>query len=101
MIKYFVEFLGTFTFLTVILMATKKDSSLANIAPLAIGLALIASICMGGSISGGHFNPAVSCMMYLRDNTLFSEQELAGYIVVQILAAVCALYFFKYTEKKI
>ena len=100
MIKYFVEFLGTFTFLTVILMATKKDSYLANIAPLAIGLALISSICLGGGISGGHFNPAVSCMVYLRDSTLFSQQELAGYIIVQILAGATALQFFNYSEKK-
>ena len=53
--KYVVEFLGTLFFLYVI-VATGNA--------IAIGAALAIAIMVGGSISGGHFNPAVSIMMY-------------------------------------
>ena len=52
--KLLVEFLGTVFFLYVII-------AVGN--PLAIGLALAVAIMIGGKISGGHFNPAVSIMM--------------------------------------
>ena len=53
--KYLVEFLGTLFFLYVI-MATGDA--------FAIGAALIIAIMIGGPISGGNFNPAVSVMMF-------------------------------------
>ena len=46
-----VEFLGT-AFLVFIILALGE--------PMAIGVALTISILVGGHISGGHFNPAVS-----------------------------------------
>ena len=52
--KYVVEFLGTLFFLYVILATGQA---------LAIGLALTVAIMVGGKISGGNFNPAVSVMM--------------------------------------
>ena len=60
MIKYLVEFIGTFMFLSVILSQGQA---------LPIVIALAAAIFFGGSISGGHFNPAVSFMMHV-NNTL-------------------------------
>ena len=57
--KYIVEFLGTLFFLFVIMSVGH---------PLAIGLALTAAIMVGGKISGGNFNPAVSIMMYSAEN---------------------------------
>ena len=57
MIKYLVEFLGTFVFLSVI-VATGQ--------PVLIALALLLAILVGGGISGGHFNPAVSVMFYAK-----------------------------------
>ena len=52
--KYLVEFVGTLFFLFTIL-ATGN--------PLAIVSALYIAIMLGGHVSGGHFNPAVSIMM--------------------------------------
>ena len=91
MLKYFTEFVGTFIFLTVILMATARGSPLSNIAPLAIGGALVAVICFGGSISGGHFNPAVSTMMVL--NKSLPSSELLPYVAAQVLGGVAAWKF--------
>ena len=54
MIKYIVEFIGTFIFLSVILNTGEA---------IPIGIALAAVIFFGGKISGGHFNPAVSVAM--------------------------------------
>ena len=55
-IQFFVEFIGTFIFLSVIIITGN---------PLAIGLTLAAVIWFGGSVSGGHFNPAVNLLMLL------------------------------------
>jgi len=88
MLKYLTEFLGTFFFLAVILMATKEKSQLNNIAPLAIGLALITVIYFGGNISGGHFNPAVSIMMVV--NKSLPLCDLLPYIIAQVLGGLAA-----------
>ena len=64
--KLFVEFIGTFIFLSVIL--TTGD-------PFAIGLALAVVIYFGGKVSGGHFNPAVSVMMFL-NKAIFKMMNL-------------------------
>ena len=56
MLKLLVEFLGGFIFFSVILRYGEA---------LPIAIALAAAIYFGGPISGGHFNPAVSLMMFL------------------------------------
>ena len=87
MLKYVVEFIGTFIFLSVI-MATAGKSVLA---PLLIGLALTTAIAFGGDISGGHFNPAVLTMMAL--NKSLPMSDLLPYIIVQLLGGATAQYF--------
>lgn len=84
-----VEFVGTFVFLGVI-MSTLKDGALAAIE---VGLALAAVIFFGGKISGGHFNPAVSIMMLLKNDPKYGGIECVSYIIAQILGGVCAYYF--------
>ena len=75
MLKYFVEFLGTFLFLSVIL---------ATESPLLIAIALLAVILLGGAISGGYFNPAVSVMMWanggitMKDMVIYAASQIAG-----------------------
>ena len=96
--KYFVEFLGTFIFLSVILNAVSKNSSMAAYAPLAIGLALVVSIQFGGHISGGHFNPAVTSMFALKGE--LPSNDVAPYILAQVAGAVAAKYFNNWTVPK-
>ena len=83
-IKYFVELIGTFIFLSVILITGEA---------IPIGLTLAAMIFWGGKISGGAFNPAVTLALYL--NKKLSPTQLIGYILAQTLGAIMAFYFFK------
>ena len=74
MYSYVVEFLGTALFLLVILLTGQA---------IPIGLALMAVIMLGGKVSGGHFNPAVTTMMFLKNN--IDAQNALMYIVAQVL----------------
>lgn len=87
MIKPFVEFIGSFIFFTVILQ-------FGEAIPIAVALAAV--IFFGGSISGGHFNPAVSLMMLLKG--AISQEEVIQYVIVQCLAAFMAVQFNKYVK---
>jgi len=51
--------------------------------PMAIGAALCALIFTGGHISGGHFNPAVSLSVFLRQKSTLVDTLL--YMVVQFI----------------
>ena len=82
--KYVVEFLGTM-FLVYVIFATGNA--------LAIGAALAIGIILGGSISGGHFNPAVSVAMTAAGK--LSNSELLPYILSQVLGGLAALELFK------
>ena len=84
MLKYFVEFLGTFLFLSVIL---------ATGSPVLIALSLLAVILLGGAISGGHFNPAVSVMMWA--NGTLSLPDMGLYAVAQITGGLAAYGLYK------
>jgi len=50
---------------------------------------LLAAIYFGGSISGGHFNPAVSIMMFVKGN-LPADMTIL-YIIAQITGGLGAL----------
>jgi glycerol uptake facilitator-like aquaporin len=98
MIKYITEFIGTFLFLSVILNATRPNSSIGSFAPIAIGLALMTSILFGGNISGGHFNPAVSVMFAFKKE--LATSELVPYIGAQLLGAFAAKYYYDFSLLK-
>lgn len=83
--KIGVEFVGTFLFLSVILMSGGDA--------FAIGVALAAVILWGGSISGGNFNPAVSIMQYYSGQ--LSSMEVSFYIFAQIFAGLAAFLFYR------
>ncbi len=84
MLKYFVEFLGTFLFLSVIISTGS---------PVLIALSLLAVILLGGAISGGHFNPAVSVMMWA--NGAISLKDMALYAAAQVAGGLAALGAYK------
>ena len=90
MLSYVVEFLGTFLFLSVII-ATGK--------PILIALALLLVILIGGGISGGHFNPAVSLMFWAKG--ALSGTDLAGYIAAQALGGLVALSVYNAMNRKL
>ena len=77
--KFFVEFIGTFIFLSVILTTGEA---------FPIGLALAVVIYFGGKVSGGNYNPAVSTMMYLKQK--LDTPHYIGYVVAQILGGIAA-----------
>src|SRR5438270_787984 len=82
--KLLTEFAGTFVFLTVIGLSAAAGA----LAPLAIGLALMAMVYMGGHVSGAHFNPAVSFGLWLRRAIPASTMGL--YWLAQLVAGVLA-----------
>ena len=81
--KYLVEFIGTFFFLSVIIFTGH---------PLAIGAALALAIYVGGKISGGNFNPAVTIMMAVGDKMPMANA--VPYIIAQIAGGLVALQLY-------
>ena len=90
MLNYFAELVGTFIFISVILIAVDSATKWAF---LPIGLALSVMIYWGGSISGGHYNPAVSTVFLLKKNINMTTYLI--YVACQILGGMCALLFFE------
>ena len=82
--KLLVEFLGTTFFLFVIISTGNA---------LAIGAALAIAILVGGKISGGNFNPAVSVMMMVAGK--LTPSDTVCYIVAQLLGGILALALYK------
>ena len=60
--------------------------------PLAIGLMLMAMVYMGGNISGGHYNPAVTLAVFIRGK--IEGKFVAGYMISQVLGAFTAALIF-------
>lgn len=59
-------------------------------APIAAGLALTALAFGGGYVSGGHYNPAVSVGIHLRNKARFALSKVASYAGAQTLGALAA-----------
>ena len=88
--RYVTEFVGTFLFVLVIGLAATRPPSLAIFAPVAIGIALACMVYMGGHISGGHYNPAVTLGVWLRGK--MPVADVLPYWIAQMVAAVLAAY---------
>ena len=78
--KYVVEFLGTLFFLYVVLVIGK---------PLAVALALYVAILVGGKMSGGYFNPAITVMMAAANK--LPMKHMFPYLVAQVGGGLTAL----------
>lgn len=87
MFKLIVEFLGTFLLMFSIYRFGNQQPP---IAALTIASTLFVAILLGGSISGGHFNPAVTFGMFLDGN--IANCDAVQYLSVQLLAIMVAFY---------
>jgi len=81
--KYVVEFLGTLLFVFVILATGNY---------LAIGAALALVILLGGPISGGSFNPAVTIALLAAGK--LAASDVIPYIVVEVAGALAAYQIY-------
>ena len=82
--KYLVEFLGTL-FLVFVVLATGNY--------LAIGAALAIGVMVGGSISGGAFNPAVAISLLYAGK--IARSDLIPYIVAEVAGGLAGFELFK------
>jgi aquaporin Z len=88
--KYLVEFIGTFFLVLTVGMTLIEPGAAGDLAPLAIGSALMIMVYAGGHVSGGHYNPAVTVAVWLRGRC--SQADVPGYIGSQIAAGVVAAF---------
>lgn len=90
MSPYLIEFLGTF-FLVLVIALTGE--------PIAIGAILIAMIYMGGNISGGHYNPAVTFAVFMRGK--ITGNKVYKYMVAQIVGGLAAALAYEVITGKL
>ncbi|MBI2617022.1 aquaporin [Candidatus Gottesmanbacteria bacterium] len=94
--KYLIELVGTFLLTTVI--------SFSGV-PLAVGAILIGLVYMGGAISGGHYNPAVTFAVWVRGAISFTDMQmymlfqLVGGLTASLLYAIVHEQFFIVSPK--
>jgi aquaporin Z len=89
------EFIGTFTLVTAVCGAALFSAPSAGLVAVAfaVGLSVLAMAFAVGHISGGHFNPAVTCGLIAAGR--FEAGKAPGYIIAQLLggaAAACVFY---------
>lgn len=92
--RLFAEFIGTFWLVlggcgSAVLAATFPEVGIGLVGvSLAFGLSVLTMAYAVGSISGGHFNPAVSFGLWAGGR--FPASDLVPYVVVQVLGATAA-----------
>jgi aquaporin Z len=87
---YLTEFIGTFFLVLTVCLTAPTGNPLA---PLAIGASLMIMVYMGGHVSGGHYNPAVSLAAVIRG--ALPGPQLVPYWVAQVLGALVAAFVAK------
>jgi aquaporin Z len=95
MSRYIIELLGTF-FLVFTIGCTVIGNGAGELAPLAIGSALMVMVFAGGHISGAHYNPAVTIGVWLRGKC--ETKNVPGYMISQIAGAMLAASAVKYLK---
>ena len=85
--KFLTEFIGTF-FLVATIGFTVIAPGAGDLAPLAIGAALMVMIFAGGHVSGAHYNPAVTLAVFIRGRC--TAGDVIAYWIAQILGAAVA-----------
>lgn len=87
--KYLVEFLGTLL-LSFVIFATGNY--------LAIGAALAVGVLVGGPISGGAFNPAITLALMAAGK--LGKNDIIPYIVAQIAGGLAGFELVRMFMKK-
>jgi aquaporin Z len=80
--RYLTELVGTFFLVLTIGLTTIQGTAMA---PLAIGSVLMVMVYMGGHVSGGHYNPAVTLGVFFAGK--LSAGDMLAYWVSQVVGA--------------
>jgi len=83
--EYLTETIGTFFLVLTVGLTVMGGSPMA---PLAIGASLMIMVYMGGHISGGHYNPAVTLAVFMRGK--LPGKQVVPYWIAQIVGALLA-----------
>src|SRR4051812_37797138 len=83
--KYLTELVGTFFLVLTIGLSVLGGTPMA---PVAIGASLMVMVYMGGHVSGGHYNPAVTLAVLLRGK--LQRGDVVPYMVAQVIGALAA-----------
>jgi len=83
--KYIAEFIGTF-FLVFVIGCNIHTGSIA--AAISIGTALMVMVFALGTVSGAHFNPAVTLSVLLSGRNKISMQDAFFYMVFQCMGGI-------------
>src|SRR5436305_14608759 len=88
------EFIGTFTLVTAVCGAALFSAPSAGLVAVAfaVGLSVLAMAYAVGSISGGHFNPAVTCGLVAAGR--FESGRALPYIAAQVAGGILAAAVF-------
>ncbi len=97
--KYFAEFTGTFALVfcgTGAIIINQETSGVITHVGVAatFGLIVLAMIYTYGSVSGAHFNPAVTIAFSVVN--LFPKKEILPYIITQLSGAFLASILLKF-----
>jgi aquaporin Z len=87
--KLLAEFIGTFMFMLIAAMVIKSGKAI-GFESIAIGAIFMTMIYAGSTISGAHYNPAISLAAFVRG--IMTVNEMVAYMATQIVAAVFAAF---------
>jgi len=92
--KYVAELVGTFALVSSVCGAALFSAPSAGLitVALAIGCIVLAMAYAVGPISGGHFNPAVTCGLIAAGR--FEAGEAVAYIIAQLIGGIAAAAVF-------
>ena len=98
MAKLLSEFIGTFMLVSAVCGAALFTAAFPGNAAgilgvsFAVGLTVLAMAYAVGHVSGGHFNPAVTCGLWAAGK--FDTKEIPAYIAAQVIGGACAALTF-------
>lgn len=85
--RYLTELIGTFFLVLTIGLTTVQGAAMA---PLAIGSVLMVMVYMGGHVSGGHYNPAVTLGVFFAGKV--GTGDLLAYWLSQVAGALLGAF---------